>query len=393
MTKRTVQDLDVAGRRVLVRVDFNVPLKNGIITDDSKIRAALPTLSYLVGHGAKVIVGSHLGRPKGEVVEALRTAPVAERLAALLDRPVAALRDSIGPEVETAIAGMQDGDVAMLENLRFYREEEANDPAFAQALAALADLYVNDAFGSSHRAHASIVGVPRLLPSAAGCLMQREIEMLGGLLEHPEHPFAAVIGGAKLSSKLGVLKNIVPLVDVLLIGGGMVATAYRSRGYGVGNSRVEDGLLDYVRELTEQAASRGVRLLLPTDVVVAESLEAGGGVRTVPADAIPEGWVIADIGPATIAEYSRVLGTCRTVVWSGPMGVFENPAFAEGTRAIATVLADLDAVTVVGGGSTVEAVTRMGVADRMSHVSTGGGATLEFLSGETLPGVAALPDR
>ena len=393
MTKRTVEDLDVAGRRVLVRVDFNVPLKNGVITDDSKMRAALPTLSYLLGHGARVIVASHLGRPKGEVVETLRTAPVAERLSALLGRPVIALRDCVGPDVEAAIAGMGDGDVAMLENLRFYRGEEANDPSFAQALADLADLYVNDAFGSSHRAHASIVGVPRLLPAAAGRLMQREIEMLGFLLEHPERPFAAVIGGAKLSSKLGVLKNIVPLVDVLLIGGGMVATAYSSRGYGVGSSRVEEGLLDYVRELTEQAAARGVRLLLPTDVVVAESLEGGGEVRTVPADAIPEGWVIADIGPATIAEYSRVLGTCRTVVWSGPMGVFENPAFAEGTRAIATVLADLDAVTVVGGGSTVEAVTRMGVADLMSHVSTGGGATLEFLSGETLPGVAALPDR
>ncbi len=230
MTKRTVQDLDVAGRRVLVRVDFNVPLKNGIITDDSKMRAALPTLRYLIDHGAKVVVGSHLGRPKGEVVETLRTAPVAERLSALLDRPVIALRDSIGPDVEAAIAGMRDGDVAMLENLRFYRGEEANDPAFAQALAALADLYVNDAFGSSHRAHASIVGVPRLLPAAAGCLMQREIEMLGGLLEHPEHPFAAVIGGAKSSSKLGVLKNIVPLVDVLLIGGGMVATAYSEPG-------------------------------------------------------------------------------------------------------------------------------------------------------------------
>ena len=393
MTKRTVEDLDVAGRRVLVRVDFNVPQKNGVITDDSKIRAALPTLSYLVGHGAKVIVASHLGRPKGRIVEEYRTAPVAERLSALLDRPVAALRDCIGPEVEAAIAGVRDGDVVMLENLRFHPEEEANDPAFAEALAALADLYVNDAFGSSHRAHASIVGVPALLPAAAGCLMQREIEMLGGLLEHPEHPFAAVIGGAKLSSKLGVLKTIVPLVDVLLIGGGMVATAFRSRGYGTGSSRVEEGLLDYVRELTEQATARNVRLLLPTDVVVAESLDGQGVVRTVPADAIPDGWVIADIGPATIAEYSRVLRTCRTVVWSGPMGVFETPAFAEGTRAIATVLADIDAVTVVGGGSTVEAVNRFGVADRISHVSTGGGATLEFLSGETLPGVAALPDR
>lgn len=393
MTKRTVKDLDVAGRRVLVRVDFNVPMKNGAITDDSKMRAALPTLRYLIEHGAKVIVATHLGRPKGEVVESLRTAPVAERLSKLLDRPVISLRDCIGPEVEAAVAGMRDGDVAMLENLRFHRGEEANDPAFAQALSVLAELYVNDAFGSSHRAHASIVGVPRLLPSAAGLLMQKELEMLGGLLEHPERPFAAVIGGAKLSSKLGVLKNIVPLVDILLIGGGMVATAYASRGYGVGASRVEEVLLDYVRELTEQAASRGVRLFLPKDVVVTENLEGGGAVRTVPADAIPDGWVIADIGPATIAEYTRVLRTCRMVVWSGPMGVFENPAFAKGTSAIATAMADLDAVTVVGGGSTVEAVTRFGVADRMSHVSTGGGATLEFLSGDILPGVAALPDR
>jgi phosphoglycerate kinase len=318
---------------------------------------------------------------------------VAERLSELLGRRVAALRESIGPDVEAAIARMHDGDVAMLENLRFHRGEEANDPAYAQGLASLAELYVNDAFGSSHRAHASIVGVSRLLPSAAGLLMQRELEMLGGLLEDPERPFAAVIGGAKLSSKLGVLKNIVPLVDALLIGGGMVATVYASRGYGVGSSRAEEGLFDYVRELSEQATSRGVQLLLPTDVVVARSLEEGGEIRTVPADAIPDGWVIADIGPASIAEYTRVLKACRTVVWSGPMGVFENPAFANGTRAIAEVLADLDAVTVVGGGSTVEAVTRFGVADRMSHVSTGGGATLEFLSGDVLPGMAALPDR
>ena len=288
---------------------------------------------------------------------------------------------------------MRDGDVVMLENLRFYPGEEANDPAFAQALAALADLYVNDAFGSSHRAHASIVGVPRMIPAAAGRLMQREIEMLGGLLERPEHPFAAVIGGAKLEQQLGVLKNILPRVDVLLIGGGMVATAYSSRGYGWATRGSRRGCSSTSASSRSMAASRGVRLLLPTDVVVAKSLEGGGDVRTVPADAIPDGWVIADIGPATIAEYSRVLGECRAVVWSGPMGVFENPAFAEGTRAVATVLADLDAVTVVGGGSTVEAVTKFGVADRMSHVSTGGGATLEFLSGETLPGVAALPDR
>jgi len=393
MTKRTVEDLDVAGKRVFVRVDFNVRLKDGIIADDSKMKGALPTLRYLVEHGAKVIVASHLGRPKGEVVESLRMAPVAERLSAMLGRPVAALRDCVGPEVEAAVARMRDGDVVMLENLRFHRGEEKNDPAFAQGLASLADLYVNDAFGSSHRAHASVVGVPALVPGAAGFLMQRELEMLGGLLENPERPFAAVIGGAKLGSKLGVLQNILPRVDLLLIGGGMVATAYRSRGYGVGNSLVEEGLFDYVRELTEQADARGVRLLLPPDVVVSENLEGTGSVKAVPADAIPDGWVIVDIGPATIEEFSRVLRTCRTVVWSRPMGIFEIPAFAEGTRAIAGVMAELDAVTVVGGGSTVEAVTRSGAADRMTHVSTGGGASLEFLSGDVLPGVAALPDR
>lgn len=393
MTKRTVEDLDVAGKRVFVRVDFNVRLKDGIIADDSKMKGALPTLRYLVEHGAKVIVASHLGRPKGEVVESLRMAPVAERLSAMLGRPVAALRDCVGPEVEAAVARMRDGDVVMLENLRFHRGEEKNDPAFAQGLASLADLYVNDAFGSSHRAHASVVGVPALVPGAAGFLMQRELEMLGGLLENPERPFAAVIGGAKLGSKLGVLQNILPRVDLLLIGGGMVATAYRSRGYGVGNSLVEEGLFDYVRELTEQADARGVRLLLPPDVVVSENHEGTGSVKAVPADAIPDGWVIVDIGPATIEEFSRVLRTCRTVVWSGPMGIFEIPAFAEGTRAIAGVMAELDAVTVVGGGSTVEAVTRSGAADRMTHVSTGGGASLEFLSGDVLPGVAALPDR
>ena len=394
MTKRTVEDLEMAGRRVLVRVDFNVPLKNGIITDDTKMRAALPTLRYLIDHGARVVVASHLGRPKGEVVETLRTAPVAERLSALLGRPVTALRDSVGPDVQAAIAGMGDGDVAVLENLRFHREEEANDPAFAQALAALADVYVNDAFGSSHREHASVVGVPRLLPSAAGRLMQREMEMLGFLLEHPERPFAAVIGGAKLEQQARrPEEHPAP--------GRRHAHRGRDDGHRVQGAGLRRGELASgggairLRPRAHGAGelSRGVLTRLPWDVVVAESLEGGGEVRTEPADAIPDGWVIVDIGPATIAEYSRVLRTCRTVVWSGPMGVFENPAFAEGTRAIATVLADLDAVTVVGGGSTVEAVTKFGVADRMSHVSTGGGATLEFLSGKTLPGVAALPDR
>lgn len=394
MTKRTIKDVDAAGKRVLVRVDFNVPLDDqGGISDDSRIRAVLPTLEYLLRQGARVIVCSHLGRPGGTVVESLRLAPVGGQLAELLGRRVTSLPDCIGPGVEEAVAGMEAGEVVLLENLRFHPGEEANDQDFAAALARPAELFVNDAFGASHRAHASIVGVPRLLPAAAGLLMERELEVLSSLLDEPEHPFAAVIGGAKVGSKLGMLERIVEKVDLLVIGGGMAATFFRSRGLGTGRSPVEEGRLDDVRRLESRIRARGVRLLLPSDVVVAERADGSAAARTVPADAIPDDLAMVDIGPRSIAEFSEALAGCRTVLWNGPMGVFEQPAFSRGTRAIATALADLDGVTVVGGGSTAEAVTELGLADRMTFVSTGGGASLQFLAGGELPGVTALPER
>jgi len=394
MPKRTVEDIDVADKRVLVRVDFNVPLNpDGTISDDSRIQACLPTINYLIEKHARVIVCSHLGRPKGKVVEGLKLAPVAKRLSELLGKPVEAATDCIGPDVEAAVASLQDGEVILLENLRFYAEEEANDRDFARALARLADVYVDDAFGASHRAHASVVGVAEYLPAVAGFLMEKELKALSSTLENPRRPFAAIIGGAKVAGKLGILENIIGKVDALLIGGGMVATFLKSKGHEVGASMVEDDKLDYIEQLTSRAKSLGVRLLLPQDVIVAEKLEAGFSPRVVPAEEIPAGWVIADIGPRTIEEFSRELKKCRTVVWNGPMGMFEIPQFAQGTCTLAKVLADLEATTVVGGGSTAEAVVEMGLADKMSHVSTGGGASLKFLEGKVLPGVAVLQDK
>lgn len=394
MKKKTVEDIDVAGKRVLLRVDFNVPMnKKGVISDDTRIRACLPTINYLIDNHARVIICSHLGRPDGRVVEELRLAPVAMRLTELLGKPVEALRDCIGTEVEAAVNKLKDGEVILLENLRFHAEEEANDASFAQALSRMADIYVNDAFGASHRAHASVVGVAEYLPAVAGFLMSQELDALSGALENPERPFAAMIGGAKVSGKLGVLENIISKVDALLIGGGMAVTFLKSRGYGVGASRIEKDRLDYVQQLMDKAESLGVRLLLPQDVIIAERLEAGSSTRTVPITQIPDGWVAADIGPRTIEEFSQELRKCRTVVWNGPVGVFEIPQFAEGTRHLARVLADLEATTVIGGGSTAEAVVEMGLADKMSHVSTGGGASLEFLEGKVLPGVAVLQDK
>ena len=391
--KKTIRDIDVRDKRVLVRADFNVPLdENGAIEDDTRIRASLPTIRYLCERDARVILCSHLDRPKGVVVERLRLALVANRLSVLLDRPVAALQDCIGPEVESAVAGMSGGDVVLLENLRFHPEERTDDPAFAEDLARLADIYVNDAFGASHRAHASIAGVPEHLPAVAGLLLAKEVDAFTRILQDPERPFAAVIGGAKVSDKLEVLENIISRVDLLIIGGGMAATFLASRGYGTGRSHVETDSLDDVRGISATATERGVRLLLPRDVVVAESLEAGTRARVVPAAEIPDDRIIADIGPAAASEFCRELGDCRTVVWNGPMGVFEIPEFAEGTRRIAATLATLHGTTVVGGGSTADAVTRFGLADRMTHVSTGGGAALTMLAGKPLPGVEALED-
>ncbi|MGB4050814.1 MAG: phosphoglycerate kinase [Methanoculleus sp.] len=391
--KKTIRDIEVQGKRVLVRADLNVPLnEDGSIADDTRIRASLPTIRYLCERGARVILCSHLDRPQGVVVERLRLALVANRLSLLLDRPVLALQDCIGPEVESAVAGMNAGDIVLLENLRFHPEERADDPAFAESLASLADLYVNDAFAASHRSHASIVGVPEHLQAVAGLLLAKEIDTFTRILENPDRPFAAVIGGAKVSDKLGVLENIIRRVDLLIIGGGMAATFLASLGYGVGASSVETDRLDDVRRISAKTSELGVRLLLPRDVVVAGRLDSGASAQVVPVTAIPDDMIIADIGPATASEFCQELTGCRTVVWNGPMGVFEVPEFAEGTRRVAATLANLTGTTVIGGGSTVDAVIRFKLADAMTHVSTGGGAALTMLAGKSLPGVEVLDD-
>ena len=394
MNKKTVRDIDVTGRRVLVRVDFNVPLdkKTNEITDDTRIEAALPTIKYLIDHRARVILCSHLGRPGG-VTPGLSLKPVAERLAKLLGRPVQTADDCVGARAEAAVAVLADGGVLLLENLRFHEEEEKNDPAFARSLASLAEVYVNDAFGTAHRAHASTAGVTAYLPAVAGFLMEKELEYLGKALADPGRPFTMIVGGAKVSDKITMLENILPRVDALVIGGGMANTFLKAQGHDVGGSKVENEQLDFARGLVAKAREKGVHLLLPSDAVVAERFEAQSPHRTVTVDGVPGGWLMLDIGPETVKRFSEEIGRSRTVVWNGPMGVFEFPAFAGGTQAIAALLAKLDAVTIIGGGDTAAAVEQQGLADRMTHVSTGGGASLEFLEGKTLPGVAALQDR
>ena len=394
MNKKTVGDLDVVGKTALVRVDFNVPLdKDRKVTDATRIEASLPTIRYLLDGGAKLILMSHLGRPDGQVVDKLRMAPVARELERLLGRPVKAAKDCVGPEVEAMARGLHLGEVLLLENLRFHPEEEANDPSFAKQLASLGDLYVNDAFGTAHRAHASTAGVTAYLPAVAGFLMRKELDALGGILEAPERPVAAIIGGAKVSSKIKVLENLLEKVEVLLIGGGMANTFLKAKGYDVGASLLEEDKVGVALELMKQASDKGVQLGLPTDVVAARKFEADAESKIVPADQVPEGWTIMDIGPLTIEEYRHLLLPAKTVFWNGPMGVFEMPRFAAGTKAIADVLSKLEATTVVGGGDSVAAVEQMGYADRMSHISTGGGASLEMIEGRTLPGVAALQDK
>ncbi len=394
MDKRTVRDVEVTGRRVLVRVDFNVPLDaQGRVADDRRIRESLPTVRYLLERGAVVVLMSHLGRPGGRVVEELRMAPVGQRLAELLGRPVRVLPDCVGPEVEAAVARMEPGEVALLENLRFHPEEEANDPAFAAALARLGDLYVNDAFGTAHRAHASTVGVAAHLPAVAGLLMEKEIRYLSRLLENPDHPYVAILGGKKVSDKMGVLRHLLDRVDAVLVGGGMAYTFLRAQGYGVGRSVVEEDKLDLARELLDLARGRGVQFVLPEDVVVAERLSADAARRVVAASEIPEGWVGLDIGPRTAERFAQIVGTARLVVWNGPMGVFEVEPFAAGTRLVAEAVARCPGTTVVGGGDTAAAVEQFGLLDRFDHVSTGGGASLEFLEGRELPGIRVLQDR
>jgi phosphoglycerate kinase len=394
VAKKTIQDVDVRGKRVLVRVDFNVPLdESGAITDDTRLRAALPTIRYLLDHGAGVILMSHLGRPKGRRDETYSLAPVARRLAELLGRPVELAPDCIGPQVEARARALQPGQVLLLENLRFHREEETDDPAFARALAALGNLYVNDAFGSAHRAHASTVGVAAYLPAVSGLLMQKELAALGNALEDPERPFAAVIGGAKVSSKLGVLQHLLTRVNLLLIGGGMANTFLYAQGYGVGRSLLEHDLVPTARALLEEAGRRGVQIVLPLDAVVAERVASDAAYKEADIAAVPPDGYVVDIGPRTRALFARTLASCRTILWNGPMGIFEIAPFAAGTRAIAQAIADSRATSVVGGGDSVAALEELGLTGKMTHVSTGGGATLEFLEGKTLPGVAALNDK
>ncbi len=387
--KKTVRDVDVKGKRVLLRVDFNVPLQEGTITDDQRIRAALPTINYLLGGGATVIAMSHLGRPKGKVVEALRLTPVAARLADLLDRPVTKLDDCIGRGVEQAVDAAQPGDLILLENVRFHPEEKDNDTGFARQLAALADVYVNDAFGAAHRADASVVGVAQYLPAVAGFLLEKELIALGGALENPAQPFVAILGGAKISGKIEVIENLLPKVEKLIIGGGMANTFFKAQGYPVGDSLVEDDALEIARQTLDKG---GKKIVLPVDVVVADAFDAGADSKVVGIDEVPDGWRIMDIGPKTLALFGDVLRPARTVVWNGPVGVFEFARFAEGTFALARQLAELDATTIIGGGDSAAAIEQAGLAGKMSHISTGGGASLEFLAGKTLPGVAALDD-
>lgn len=388
--KKTIRDIDVKGKKVLVRVDFNVPVKEGVVGDDTRIRAALPTLEYLLQNGAALILCSHLGRPKGSPDPQYSLRPVAEYLATLLGKPVAFAEDCIGPKAEDAAKALKTGDVLLLENTRFHAGETKNDPGMAEQLAALAEVYVNDAFGSAHRAHASTEGVARFLPAVAGFLLEKEIKYLGQAVTAPEKPFVAILGGAKISDKIGVIKNLLVKADSILVGGGMANTFFKAQGYPVADSLVEDEALDTAKEILAQAGSK---FRLPVDVVIADKFEADAAHKTMSTGPIPDGWRILDIGPETVAHYAKIISDAKTVVWNGPMGVFEFPEFAKGTFAIAQAAAESEAVTIVGGGESVAAVKQSGLADKITHISTGGGASLEMLEGLTLPGVAALQDK
>ncbi|CAN8240445.1 unnamed protein product [Cochlearia groenlandica] len=398
-TKRsvgTLKEADLKGKSVFVRVDLNVPLDdNSNITDDTRIRAAVPTIKYLMGNGSRVVLCSHLGRPKG-VTPKYSLKPLVPRLSELLGVEVVMANDSIGEEVQKLVAGLPEGGVLLLENVRFYKEEEKNDPEFAKKLAALADVYVNDAFGTAHRAHASTEGVAKFLkPSVAGFLMQKELDYLVGAVANPKKPFAAIVGGSKVSTKIGVIESLLSTVDILLLGGGMIFTFYKAQGHSVGSSLVEEDKLDLAKSLMEKAKAKGVSLLLPTDVVIADKFAPDANSKIVPATEIPDGWMGLDIGPDSIKTFSEALDTTKTIIWNGPMGVFEFAKFAAGTEAIAKQLAELSGkgvTTIIGGGDSVAAVEKVGLADKMSHISTGGGASLELLEGKPLPGVLALDD-
>ena len=396
LNKKTVNDIDVKGKRVLVRCDFNVPVIDGKITDDNRITAALPTIKKLVSDGGKVILCSHMGKPKGEVKKELSLAPVAKRLSELLGKEVIFAADDnvVGENAKKAVSEMKDGDVILLENTRFRKEETKNEDNFSEELASLADIFVNDAFGTSHRAHCSTVGVTKYIPvSAVGYLMEKEIEYLGNAVNNPVRPFAAILGGAKVADKINVINNLLEKVDILIIGGGMAYTFIKAQGYSVGNSLLDAERIDYAKEMMAKAKEKGVKLLLPVDTVIVKEFKNDTEFKTVPVSEIPDGWEGVDIGEKTRELFADALKDAKTVVWNGPMGVFEFENFAKGTNAVAKALADLDAPTIIGGGDSAAAVNQLGYGDKMSHISTGGGASLEFLEGKALPGVEAVNDK
>jgi len=399
VTKKTVANLsasDLSGKRVFVRADFNVPIDGGKITDDTRIRAALPTIQDLTSKGAKVILASHFGRPKGKVNESMRLTPVAGRLSELLGKPVVKVDDCVGEQVTSAVGNMKDGDVLLLENVRFYPGEEENDPEFAKQLASVADMYVNDAFGTAHRAHASTEGVTKFLsPSVAGYLIEKELKFLQGAIENPQKPLAAIIGGSKVSSKIGVIETLLDKCDKLLLGGGMIFTFYKARGLNVGKSLVEEDKLELAKSLEAKAKEKGVAMLLPTDVILADNFANDANTQVASVESIPDGWMGLDIGPDSIKVFQEALADCKSVLWNGPMGVFEMSNFAKGTEAIAQTLAGLTgsgSTTIIGGGDSVAAVEQLGLGEKMSHISTGGGASLELLEGKELPGISALDE-
>jgi phosphoglycerate kinase len=388
--KKSVKDIDVKGKKVLVRVDFNVPLKDGKVTDDTRIRAALPTINYLIDQGAVLILCSHLGRPKDAPDPEFSLKPVAEYLGGLLNKKVAFAEDCIGPKAEAAVAELKPGDVLVLENTRFHKEEKKNDPEMARQLASLADVFVNDAFGSAHRAHASTEGVTKYLPSVAGFLLEKEIKYLDQAIENPKRPFVAILGGAKVSDKIGVIKNLLTKADTVLIGGGMANTFFKAQGYPIGDSLVEDDALDTARELVKIGGSK---LRLPVDMVIADKFANDAQTKIIDAGPVPDGWRILDVGPQTVENFSKVISEAGTVVWNGPMGVFEMSNFAKATFAVAKAVADSNAISIIGGGDSAAAIAQSGLADKISHISTGGGASLEMLEGIQLPGLAALMDK
>ncbi len=393
LNKKTIEDIDVKGKSVLVRCDFNVPMKDGVISNDKRIVAALPTIQYLTGHGAKVILCSHMGRPKGEFLPEFSLAPVAQRLSQLLEQPVKMAKDVIGLDAKALAASLEEGEVMLLENVRYHKEETKNDPAFSKELASLAEIYVNDAFGTAHRAHCSTTGVADYLPAVCGYLIQKEISVMGGALNNPQRPLVAILGGSKVSDKIGVINNLLEKVDTLVVGGGMAYTFLKAMGHTVGASLCEDDKLELAKEMLAKAKERGVDLLLPVDHKAGDRFAEDCQVSVIDGLDIPDGWMGMDIGPASVTLFCTAVKKAGTVIWNGPMGVFEFPNFAEGTLEMAKAIAESGAVSIIGGGDSVSAVTKLGFADKMTHISTGGGASLEFLEGLELPGIAALNDK